>query len=225
MASLEARWRLGLGRRFQRRCRESAVKHTTGARSSHVENVACPWTAEKHRVQRSVEFGVQDLRSPGCVFRGGEYRSLDDAREQLPSQPKHVAAALVGSSVETLFREAKGIIESLGHGIHVLPLTAQDREPAWWADRGACLTLTTNSIAVGHLGVLNRRGARVAGIKHGYAVVFELDIDRTHGFSIKGQPLSEATRAPVRRCRCQLDLFGLGRVDGDRSGPWRPLVR
>jgi len=63
MASLEARWRLGLGRRFQRRCRESAVKHTTGARSSHVENVACPWTAEKHRVQRSVEFGVQDLRS------------------------------------------------------------------------------------------------------------------------------------------------------------------
>jgi phenylalanyl-tRNA synthetase beta chain len=123
----------------------------------------------------SSEFRIFEV---GCVFRARDYRSIDEAREQLPQQPRHLAAALVGGSAEALFREAKGVIESLGHAIHVLPLTAQNGEQASWADADACLTLTTNGTAIGNLGLLSRRGAREVGIKHGYAAVFELEADK-----------------------------------------------
>ena len=119
----------------------------------------------------------------GTVFLPGEYASIDDTREQLPRQIKRVAAALVGDDAETLFREAKGVIESLSARVHVAAVTiaapaagttAGDTAP--WADAGALTTIVSNGTVIGHLGVLSRRGTRAAGLKHAFAAIFEFDL-------------------------------------------------
>jgi phenylalanyl-tRNA synthetase beta chain len=128
----------------------------------------------------------------GRTFPDGERRSVDDTRERLPFQPSRLAAALVGTNAETMFREAKGIIEHLGARAHVAPIRTQPGALVAWADSGACVELWSEGIMVGHLGVLNRRGARAAGLKHGFAVVFELDLDL-----IKAHPSRDNKYTPL----------------------------
>lgn len=132
-------------------------------------------------------FGIFET---GAVFPRGASAPLDDAREKLPPQPKRVAAAFVGDDPETLFRTAKGALESLGPRAHVAPLATvavgADRAAlAPWADAGpstgagpaaACVSIVSSGQAIGHLGVLARRGTRAAGLKHAFAVIFELDL-------------------------------------------------
>jgi phenylalanyl-tRNA synthetase beta chain len=122
----------------------------------------------------------------GTVFPAGDRTRLDDDREKLPRQIKRVAAALVGDDAETLFREAKGAIESLGTRAHVSTLrtTGHDRaantagvDRAPWADAAALSAVVSQGQTIGHLGVLARRGTRAAGLKHAFAVIFEFDID------------------------------------------------
>ena len=112
----------------------------------------------------------------GNVFPAGRSARLDDDREQLPPQIKRIAAALVGDDAELLFREAKGAIEALGRRAHVSPLATAPGAPAEWADGAACVTIHADRRAIGHLGVLARRGTRAAGLKHAFAVIFELDL-------------------------------------------------
>jgi len=112
----------------------------------------------------------------GTVFPAGENTRIDDDRERLPPQTKRIAAALVGDDAEALFREAKGVIEAMGARAHVSPLeTGSAAAPAAWADAGACVPIVSNGRTIGHLGVLNRRGVRAAGLKHAFAVIFELE--------------------------------------------------
>lgn len=113
----------------------------------------------------------------GTVFPGGDRASLDDARETLPPQSKRIAGAFVGDSAETLFREAKGAIESLGVRAHVSPLATTPGAAVAWADPGASVAILSNGQPIGHIGVLARRGTRAAGLKHAFAVIFELAID------------------------------------------------
>jgi phenylalanyl-tRNA synthetase beta chain len=112
----------------------------------------------------------------GTVFPAGERARIDDDRERLPPQTKRIAAALVGDDVETLFREAKGVIAGMGVRAHVAALeTLSAPAPAAWADAAACVSIVSHGQAIGHLGVLNRRGTRAAGLKHAFAVIFELE--------------------------------------------------
>jgi phenylalanyl-tRNA synthetase beta chain len=111
----------------------------------------------------------------GTVFPAGESVRIDDDRERLPPQTKRIAAALVGDDAETLFREAKGVIEAMGTRTHVARLETTRGDAAVWADGGACVAITTDGHVIGQLGVLNRRGARAAGLKHAFAVIFELE--------------------------------------------------
>lgn len=122
----------------------------------------------------------------GTVFLPGASASIDDPREQLPPQTKHVAAAIVGDDAETLFREAKGAIEALAAHVHVSAVTirahsasatgtaASDSAP--WADAGALTAIVSNDAVIGHLGVLSRRGTRAAGLKHAFAAIFEFNL-------------------------------------------------
>ena len=114
----------------------------------------------------------------GSVFLPGAHTSRDDAREQLPPQTKRIAAAFVGDDAETLFLQAKGVIEALGGHVHVAPVTtATAPTPATWADGGASLSIVSGGQTIGALGVLNRRGTRAAGLKHAFAAIFEFDLD------------------------------------------------
>ncbi len=123
----------------------------------------------------------------GNVFPKGGNVCMDDDRETLPPQLKRIAGALVGDDPETLFREAKGAIETLGARAHVSPLSTAGHhaaptgaaviDQAPWADTGALSAIVSNDRVIGHLGVLARRGTRAAGLKHAVAVVFEFDIN------------------------------------------------
>ncbi|TAK12127.1 MAG: phenylalanine--tRNA ligase subunit beta [Acidobacteria bacterium] len=113
----------------------------------------------------------------GSVFPSGQPTRLDDDRERLPPQQKHIAAALVGDEAESLFREAKGAIEALAQRAHVAPLTLAAGGSAPWADAGACLSIASGGLTIGHVGVLARRGTRAAGLKHAFAAVFEFALD------------------------------------------------
>lgn len=113
----------------------------------------------------------------GKVFPAGPRASLDDPREQLPLQVRRIAAAFVGDDPDALFREAKGAIEALAHRAHVSAVTTVAGGSTTWADGGACVSISTGGATIGHLGVLNRRGTRAAGLKHAFAAIFELDID------------------------------------------------
>lgn len=112
----------------------------------------------------------------GYVFPAGDAGSIDDTREKLPPQTKRIAAAFVGDDAETLFREAKGAIEALGGRAHVSELMTGASAAVAWADAGASVAIESNGRAIGHLGVLARRGTRAAGLKHAYAAIFEFDL-------------------------------------------------
>lgn len=115
----------------------------------------------------------------GPVFPVGPSVRYDDDREMLPHQVNRFAGALVGDDPETLFREAKGMVESLGHRAHVAGVTTSATAPsdgAPWADAGALSAIVSVDGTIGHLGVLGRRAARAAGLKHAFAVVFEFEL-------------------------------------------------
>jgi phenylalanyl-tRNA synthetase beta chain len=136
---------------------------------------------------RAIEVNGRSLEAfrvfeTGTVFPKGPSIRYDDDRERLPPQHKHVAGAIVGDDAETVFREAKGVLEALAARAHVASLACQAGAPAPWADAGACVILTGPDGPIGHLGILNRRAARAAGLKHATAAVFE--------FALAGLPSS-----------------------------------
>ena len=122
----------------------------------------------------------------GLVSVAGPRVSLDDPRETLPPQSKRVAAAFVGDDAEALFREAKGAVEAIAARVHVAPVRIVDHsasasgtaadDGAPWADSGALTAIVSEGHIIGHLGVLNRRGTKAAGLRHAFAAIFEFDI-------------------------------------------------
>ena len=130
---------------------------------------------------RAIEVNVRSrsafrIFEVGAVFPPGAYRRLDDDRELLPPQPKHAAGAVLGTDAETVFREAKGVLEGLPAHAHLASLAMRPGSVAPWADAGASVVLTGPDGAIGHLGILNRRAARMAGLKHAFAAVFEFTL-------------------------------------------------
>lgn len=102
--------------------------------------------------------------------------------EGLPDQPKHLAAAFVGTDAAALFYRAKGALEGLAAGVQVAELglvrvPADSGELPAWADPAAVLALQVGERVVGHLAVLGARSKRLAGIKRGEAVIFELSVE------------------------------------------------
>lgn len=115
----------------------------------------------------------------GTVFPSANRIRLDDSRETLPVQVKRIAGAFVGDDAEVVFREAKGALESLGARAHVStlatrPVSGTPYGP--WADAGATVSITGDGGVIGQIGVLARRGTRAAGLKHGFAAIFEFDL-------------------------------------------------
>jgi len=69
-----------------------------------------------------------------------------------------------------------GAIDALGARAHVSPLATAAGATVVWADAGACVEITSSGHAIGHVGVLARRGTRAAGLKHAFAAIFEFDL-------------------------------------------------
>lgn len=113
------------------------------------------------------------------VFFDEDYTSCADEREKLPKQRRFLGAAFVGEDPVRLFREAKGVLESLGRFAQTAELTfAQGEGGAPWSDAILRLDVLQEGRAVGTLALLSSRAARASGIRRASVVLFELDVEQ-----------------------------------------------
>ena len=114
----------------------------------------------------------------GRVFLDKPFQSPDAPNEFLPEQPKHLAAALVGDNLSKQFRQSKGLLEQMGTLAQVRSFSfGEALSPPAWADQGACFDLSVDGRTVGVMGLLSSSARRLAGIKHGHAVIFEINME------------------------------------------------
>jgi phenylalanyl-tRNA synthetase beta chain len=112
----------------------------------------------------------------GRVFPGGDAPG-DAPEEVLPVQRRHLAGAFVGTNAAALFSEAKGLIEAISRTAHAEPLRFDASEDPGWADVGGRVAIAGAAGRIGSLGVLTKRARRIAGIKRGEVVLFEIDLE------------------------------------------------
>lgn len=112
----------------------------------------------------------------GRVFPGGTMPG-DHPGETLPAQPRRIAGAFAGPDAAALFREAQGLLEIMPRVTHGAPLTMQAADGPAWADATARIALSGPGRVAGTLAIVTKRARRLAGIKRGELVMFELDLD------------------------------------------------
>jgi len=110
------------------------------------------------------------------VYSAKETRKTQGG-EELPLQQRFLAGALVGRDARLLFRQAKGILESLPRAVMSQPLAFAQREQPAWADSKAWLNILCCDVVIGHLALLSSPSAKAADIKHAQAVLFELNME------------------------------------------------
>jgi phenylalanyl-tRNA synthetase beta chain len=118
----------------------------------------------------------------GAVFPDKNGAKVDQQDKQ-PIEPHRVAGAFVGQDAFSLFQEAKGLLEVLRRTSHVVSLDFSPKTTAGWADSSARLGLSVDNQEVGTLALITNRAKRLAGIKRGQVVCFELDLGllKVHG--------------------------------------------
>lgn len=111
------------------------------------------------------------------VFFDKDYTSPYDAAEALPRQCRHVGAAIASSvkDVTTLFREAKGILESMPRYTHMEAYEFRKEEKPAWADNVVWLNLYLDGQRIGDMGLLAKKASMECGIKNLSVMLFELD--------------------------------------------------
>ncbi len=112
----------------------------------------------------------------GRVFPGGVTPG-DHPDEALPAQPRRIAGAFAGPDAAALFREAQGLLEIMPRVTHGAPLTMQPADGPAWADASVRIAIAGPDGIAGTLAVVTKRARRMAGIKRGELVMFELDLD------------------------------------------------
>ncbi len=125
-----------------------------------------------------------------------------DPKEKLPYQEKRVAAALYGADAEALFLQAKAILERLARNVQIRPLRAVAETSAPWADSSGRMGLVaesknSNGQVIGTLGVVSNRAKRLAGIRRGALVAFELNIDALEPFPSRENRYQPVPEYPV----------------------------
>ena len=112
------------------------------------------------------------------IFLDQNYKSNGDEREKLPEQRRTLGAAFVGEDPVQLFREAKGILESLGRFAQTPELTFKQEENAPWCDAALWINVFQEDRKVGTLALLSSRAARASGIRRASVILFELDVEQ-----------------------------------------------
>ena len=151
----------------------------------------------------------------GRVFPGGSIAG-DHAGERLPAQPRHVAAALVGPDAAALFRTAQGLLELLPRVTHSAPLRMDAADGPAWADAAGRIALHGPHGLVGTLAVVAKRARRLAGIKRGELVMFEIDVDALAPLPSRDNRFDPIANYPQAGVDISL-LF-------DASTPWQAIA-
>ncbi|MCL2222952.1 MAG: phenylalanine--tRNA ligase subunit beta [Oscillospiraceae bacterium] len=145
------------------------------------------------------------------VFFDDGFSSPYDEKESLPRQRRHVAAAFVAprEDFERIYRQAKGVIESMARFVHLKPLTlVQDRRP-YWADEIVWQNIMLDDEKVGDMAILSQTAARGCGIKNASVMLFEIDIDALVPLSSRTNKFEKITEYPMTEYDVSL-LFDTG---------------
>ncbi|MCL2125373.1 MAG: phenylalanine--tRNA ligase subunit beta [Oscillospiraceae bacterium] len=113
------------------------------------------------------------------VFSSRSFSAEYDKRESLPLQRRNVAGACVGGaeSYGVLYREAKGILETLPRFTHIEPYSFDRIIKPAWADSVIWQNIVLDGTVIGSLGLLSKKASLDCGIKNSAVMLFELDID------------------------------------------------
>ena len=111
------------------------------------------------------------------VFFDRNYTSPYDETESLPEQRRHIGAAFASSvkDVTRLFREAKGVLESMPRYTHMEGFTFRKEEKPVWADSIVWLNIFRGEEKIGNMGLLTKKVSMDCGIKNLSVMLFELD--------------------------------------------------
>lgn len=110
------------------------------------------------------------------VFEKGEYSPSEEA-EILPVHKKELCFAIVGSEPVSLFRQAKGVIESLPRYTNLENIGLEQLEMPAWADKKAWLNIVFNGKIIGSFGILSLKASLDSGIKLKKLALCTLNID------------------------------------------------
>jgi phenylalanyl-tRNA synthetase beta chain len=124
-------------------------------------------------------FGKFAIFETAQILLDRDYGTPYDERESLPLQRRNIAGAFVDSpeSVNSLFRKAKGVLESMPQHTHMEAFTFLKAEKAVWADNVVWLNIYLAGERIGNLALLSKKTALDCGIKNSAVILFELDID------------------------------------------------
>ena len=127
------------------------------------------------------------------IFRDTEYTCEYSEIEKLPYQRKHLGCAFAGKAenVQTLFRQAKGIIEDMPRYTHMEGFTFAKVEKPYWADETVWLNVFLGDKKIGDIALLSKKVALACDINVLSAILVELDMDSF-------QPLKSRTNRYVR---------------------------
>ena len=164
-------------------------------RSSLLPNI-CGAIAKNERY-----FNEFSIFEEAQIFKDENYTSPYDTRELLPTQERHIAGAIVGSSdnVKNLFLKAKGIVENMPRYTHMEGFEFRRNKKPVWADETVWLNIYLDGKKIGDLALLSKKASLACGIKNLSAMLFEINADslkpflsRTNGFEhLNEYPLIE----------------------------------
>ena len=156
-------------------------------RTSHIPNL-CKAVSENLRYAQT--FSIFECAQ---VFYDSDYKELYDSRELLPKQRKSLAGALVGptKNLDTLFRNAKGILENLSRYNHLEEITLKQVEKPTWADDTVWLNILSGNECIGCLALLSKKASITCGIKNSTVIIFELDVDSLKALPSRTNQFSE----------------------------------
>ena len=111
------------------------------------------------------------------VFFDRNYSAVYDEQESLPEQRRHIGAAFASSvkDINTLFRDAKGVIEYMPRYTHMEAFTFRKEEKPVWADHVVWLNIYLGEQKIGDMGLVAKKVSMECGIKNLSVMLFELD--------------------------------------------------
>jgi len=151
------------------------------------------------------------------VIRDRNYTTPYYDNEALPEQTRGLAGAFVcgNDDVVSLFRTAKGVIENMSRDTHMEAFTLKKETKPVWADETVWLNIFVGDVLVGNLALLAKKAALACGIKSGFVMLFELNLDLLKPFASRTNSFEHLAEFPITDYDISL-LF-------DRDIPWEKI--
>lgn len=162
-------------------------------RSSHIPNL-CKSISENLRFNDDFA-----LFESAQIFFDDEYSKKYNEKESLPKQQKNIAGAIVSSkeSLDSLYRKAKGIIESLPRYTHIESLSFEKNEKPIWADETVWLNIKYDNKTIGNLALLSKKAALNCGIKNSTVILFEINVGDLKTFTSRTNKFTNIPEYPM----------------------------